>query len=298
MSSCAAAMSTERAPLSEQTRVDAAGGEMAERERERAHHAQPVRELGDLRRVARDQRRARRLQAEDVDHVLGPDCAEPLAVQPGAFAAAREPLLAGAEVEDVAEEARRPCARPTRVRSRARRRGRRASRSRSRRSDRRRRRSRPCRDIRPLPRRWSRRDPGSGRRSRPRPPGRSRSCRRRRGPRRRPAPARRAWAARPVRAARLRPRLDTWRASRSQRQEEQARGELRQKKVLFCGMTSPRPATAQTSSIRVGRSRNAAAASPRSTAETASCVYGVYVTPSGASRSTSSGSSPSPSSSS
>ena len=43
-------------------------------------------------------------------------------------------------------------------------------------------------------------------------------------------------------------------------------------------------AISHTSSMRVGRSRNAASASPRSTAATASLADGVYVTPCGASR--------------
>src|SRR5207244_13151223 len=51
-------------------RVDATGGEVAERERERTHDPQPVREVGDLGRVPGAARRPCRHEREDLDLVL------------------------------------------------------------------------------------------------------------------------------------------------------------------------------------------------------------------------------------
>ena len=77
---------------------------MAERERERAHEAEPVRELDHGRRLRGDERGARRLEAEDLDPLLRAHGAERLSVHRRAAAAASDPLLAGAEVVDVREE--------------------------------------------------------------------------------------------------------------------------------------------------------------------------------------------------
>src|SRR5439155_22288123 len=66
--------------------------------------AQPIRELDDRGRVRRDQRGARRLEAEDLDAVLRAHRAERLAVERRAAAATADPLLTGAEVVDVAED--------------------------------------------------------------------------------------------------------------------------------------------------------------------------------------------------
>ena len=96
-------MSTERVGLSVQTPSTRPGREVAERERGRAHDPQAVREAGDLRRVGRDEIRARRLHHEDLDLVLRPHRAERLAVEARAFAARGRPLLAAAEVVDEAE---------------------------------------------------------------------------------------------------------------------------------------------------------------------------------------------------
>src|SRR5207253_1125141 len=74
--------------------IDATGCEVAEREGERAHDPQAMREIRDLRRIARDERRAGGLEGEDLDLVLRPLRAERLAVQPRAFATPRRPLLA------------------------------------------------------------------------------------------------------------------------------------------------------------------------------------------------------------
>ena len=97
-------------------------------------------------------------------------------------------------------------------------------------------------------------------------------------------------------AARPRRRRGRRRASRSQRQEAAGRTSASDRRTCSSAASRRRGrAISHTSSIRVGRSRNAASASPRSTAATASRACGVYVTPCGASRSTTSGSSPSPS---
>ena len=90
--------------MSEQTPSTRPGREVAERERERAHDAQAVRDADDRGRLLGDRRRQRRLEREELDLVLRAHVAEPLPVQPGALAAARRPLLAGAEVVDVAED--------------------------------------------------------------------------------------------------------------------------------------------------------------------------------------------------
>src|ERR671915_2247869 len=55
---------------------------------------------------------------------------------------------------------------------------------------------------------------------------------------------------------------------------------LGKKYVVFCGSVSPASAKRKTSSIRVGRTMNAPAARPLSTAATASSTEGVYDTPS------------------
>src|SRR5207249_3414218 len=75
--------------------VDAAGREVAERERERAHDPEPVRETDDVRRLLRDERRQRRLEREHLDLVLRTLVAERLAVEESAAAARRRPFLAG-----------------------------------------------------------------------------------------------------------------------------------------------------------------------------------------------------------
>ena len=61
------------------------------------------------------------------------------------------------------------------------------------------------------------------------------------------------------------------------------------KKVDFCGIVSPACAKRATCSTVTGCSRNAAAASPRSTVATASSAYAVYETPCGANDSTTRG---------
>ena len=161
--------------------VDAAGGEVAERERERAHDPQPVREAGDRRRVAR--RRAtvqRRLEGEDLDRVLRPHARR--AARRSAYAPSPRRAVHSsprAEVVDVAEddvvhrlavgdgdrerEERDAALRVQRAVDRV--------------DDDERARRR--RDGRPPPRRSSRRARGSARGSRPPPPGRSPSSRRR-----------------------------------------------------------------------------------------------------------------------
>jgi hypothetical protein len=62
---------------------------LAERQRERAHDPQSVREAVDLRDVTCDQIGARRLEREDLDLVLRPHAAERCAVQRRAAAAAQ-----------------------------------------------------------------------------------------------------------------------------------------------------------------------------------------------------------------
>src|ERR1700751_2467180 len=62
--------------------ADAAGGEVAERERERAHDAQPVGDAGEGGGALGDERRQRRLEAEDLDALLWPHRPKGLAVEP------------------------------------------------------------------------------------------------------------------------------------------------------------------------------------------------------------------------
>src|ERR1700746_4030638 len=88
--------------------VDAARGEVAERECEGAHDTQPVGDAGEGGGALGDERRQRRLEAEDLDALLRPHRPKGLAVEPRALAAAGRPLLAGAEVVDVGEGAPAP----------------------------------------------------------------------------------------------------------------------------------------------------------------------------------------------
>ena len=76
---------------------------MAERQRERAHDPQAVGDPRHVRCVLCNERRQRRLEREDLDPVLRPLPAERLAAEERALASPRRPLLAGAEVVDVAE---------------------------------------------------------------------------------------------------------------------------------------------------------------------------------------------------
>ena len=205
--------------------------------------------------------------------VLRPHAAERLAVQRRALAAPRDPLLARAEVVDVAEvDVAHRLARRRR-RSRRRRTGCRASRSASRRSGRRPRPSLPSpsrADL--LADDRHRRGRGSARRSRPRPPCRSPSCRRR--PRPGPTTGSRSARVGSSASTAARPRRTRGRrASQSVidgRKSRPAR-QLRDRRTsIFCGIRRRARATSQTSSSGVGRSRNAASASPRSTAASAS----------------------------
>src|SRR5581483_4357785 len=68
--------------------VDTAGCEMAERERERPHDAEPVREAGERGGTLRDERRQRRFEAEDLDLVLRSNRAQRPPVEPRSLAAA------------------------------------------------------------------------------------------------------------------------------------------------------------------------------------------------------------------
>src|SRR5207248_462037 len=78
--------------------VEPAGGEVAEREGERAHDPQAVREPDDVRRVLGDERRQRRLERERLDLVLRLLAAERTTAEERSAPALRRPLLAGAEV--------------------------------------------------------------------------------------------------------------------------------------------------------------------------------------------------------
>ena len=122
-------------------------------------------------------------------------------------------------------------------------------------------------------------------------PRRSRSSRRRPHRRRRPARDPRASAARRARARRRPARRGRARASQSSKRVEQQPGRQLRDRRTSTSAASSRLAWANraTCSTVTGWSRNAAAASPRSTAAIASSAYAVYVTPSGASDSTTRG---------
>jgi hypothetical protein len=76
---------------------------MTEGERERAHDAEPIREVDHCGRLLGDRRRARRLEGQDLDPLLRPLPVEQVAVQVRTPAAFRRPLLLRAEVVDEAE---------------------------------------------------------------------------------------------------------------------------------------------------------------------------------------------------
>ena len=229
-----------------------------------------------------DGRRRRPLERQDLDRVLRPHRAESLAVEKGARSALGRPLLARPEVVDVAEHdvAHRPALgdgeREREERDPALRVHRSVDRidddtPRAPRSEPRVRRAPPRRARSP------RRARRAARRRRPRPPGRSPSCRRR--PRR---AAGRARARRASAAARARPRMSATQSRQVSSQgviassgwKRSPESGFGKKYVLFCGMRSPRRATANTSSTRGSRRRNATSAPPRSTAATASVALG------------------------
>ena len=83
--------------------VDTAVGEMAERDREGAEDPQPVDHADECRCMAGDEIRARGLEREDLDPVLGRLPVQRRAVQLRAASSLGGPLLPGAEVVDVAE---------------------------------------------------------------------------------------------------------------------------------------------------------------------------------------------------
>ena len=173
-------MSTERVGLSVQTASTRPAARWQSESASRAHDPQAVRELGDLRRVGRDEigvasPRTTRISIAS----FGRDGAERLAVQPRALAAPADPLLAAAEVVDEAEvdvvhrpavgdgdregEERDAALRVERAVDRVDHEDRVGAFQRG----------------RAPPRRSRRRSRGTARRSRPRPPCRSRSSRRR-----------------------------------------------------------------------------------------------------------------------
>ena len=76
---------------------------MAERERERAHDPQPVREVDDRTCLLRDKRGLRGLEDEDLDLVLRPLAVEQVPVEVRTASARRRPLLLGPEVVDESE---------------------------------------------------------------------------------------------------------------------------------------------------------------------------------------------------
>ncbi len=83
--------------------VDPPCGEMAERDRQGAHHPQAMGESVEARRILGDVRRRGRLEGEDLELVLR-QLRQRAAVQKGAAASRRSPFLARPEVEDVAED--------------------------------------------------------------------------------------------------------------------------------------------------------------------------------------------------
>ena len=83
--------------------VDAPGCEVAEGERERAHHAHAVGDAAHSRRRGGDRVGRRALEREDLDPVLRARDVERRAAEEGASAALGDPLLARPEVVDVAE---------------------------------------------------------------------------------------------------------------------------------------------------------------------------------------------------
>ena len=85
-------------------RIHAARGEMAERERERAHDPGAGREPDHVSHLAGDRVRARCLEGEDLHVFLRPGTGQGPVVEEGSFAATRYPFLARAVIEDVAEE--------------------------------------------------------------------------------------------------------------------------------------------------------------------------------------------------
>src|SRR4029079_5216397 len=81
--------------------VDPAGGGVAERERERAHDSQAVRDPDHRARLLGHEVGARRLEREDLDPLPWPWPVERRAVQEGAAAALAPPLLPRPVVPDV-----------------------------------------------------------------------------------------------------------------------------------------------------------------------------------------------------
>jgi hypothetical protein len=77
---------------------------VAERERERAHDPQAVREPREGDRLVGHRARDSRFDREQLDVLLRTHCAETLLPEPGASVAHPSPLLARPEVVDVAEE--------------------------------------------------------------------------------------------------------------------------------------------------------------------------------------------------
>ena len=83
--------------------VDPSGGEVAQRQCERPHHANAAGEIEHRADAIDDDRRRRSLEGQDLDRVLRTQGAEPHAVQERAFTALGRPLLARPEVVDVPE---------------------------------------------------------------------------------------------------------------------------------------------------------------------------------------------------
>ena len=86
--------------------VDAAGGEMAERERERPHDADAVCDAGERRRLVRDLGCQRRLEGEDLDPLLRAIRAEPHAAEERAAATSRRPSPSAPEAPEQSSVAR------------------------------------------------------------------------------------------------------------------------------------------------------------------------------------------------
>ena len=102
--SCAAAMSTGPRRLERADRVDPAGGEMAEREGERAHDAQPVSEVDDRRGPLGDRATVRVASKERISiSSFGRTAPSGRPFSQRSLAASRGPLLTGSEVVDEAE---------------------------------------------------------------------------------------------------------------------------------------------------------------------------------------------------
>ena len=154
--SCAAAMSTLRAGLSETTASRRPAARWHSESASEPMIARPVREADHARHLLGGEIGAGRLEREHLDLVLRARAVERAAVEEGASASPRRPLLAAPEVVDVAEVDVAHRSRRRRRRPRGRRRECRAWRSCCRRSGRARpacRRRRPRRPARRAPRR-------------------------------------------------------------------------------------------------------------------------------------------------